>query len=239
MSRPVLGGEVEADALLAPVGVLEQDVDPAAEVDGAARGQAPHGVAPLDVLDLDHLGAPVGEERRGGGHEGVLGDLQDPDALHDCGHRSSSARAPLQMTLMLDEAVPWPPNGAADQSRRKVDVSVRETVSSGHGSPAGLPGLRRRQPPLRDPGLLHPAPARPATRAPSTTSTSGAAPRSSSRARSASTSPTRPSRSWPGPGAQEEYFRNGNPEGKSYRELIGEPMRCHPRVPGARRPASS
>ncbi|MEY2571067.1 MAG: hypothetical protein QOE63_1417 [Acidimicrobiaceae bacterium] len=30
------------------------------------------------------------------------------------------------------------------------------------------------------------------------------------------------------PGAQEEYFRNGNPEGKSYRELVGEPMRCPP-----------
>jgi predicted TIM-barrel fold metal-dependent hydrolase len=30
------------------------------------------------------------------------------------------------------------------------------------------------------------------------------------------------------PGAQEEYFRNGNPEGKSYRELIGEPMRAIP-----------
>ncbi len=30
------------------------------------------------------------------------------------------------------------------------------------------------------------------------------------------------------PGAQEEYFRNGNPEGKSYRELIGEPMRSIP-----------
>jgi len=28
------------------------------------------------------------------------------------------------------------------------------------------------------------------------------------------------------PGAQEEYFRNGNPEGKSYRELIGKPIRC-------------
>src|SRR5690349_23508383 len=28
------------------------------------------------------------------------------------------------------------------------------------------------------------------------------------------------------PGAQEEYFRNGNPEGKSYRELLGEPMRA-------------
>ena len=35
------------------------------------------------------------------------------------------------------------------------------------------------------------------------------------------------------PGAQEEYFRNGNPEGKSYRELIGEPMRSHPGVPRA------
>src|SRR4029079_8299743 len=28
------------------------------------------------------------------------------------------------------------------------------------------------------------------------------------------------------PGAQEEYFRNGNPEGKSYREIIGEPMKA-------------
>jgi len=38
------------------------------------------------------------------------------------------------------------------------------------------------------------------------------------------------------PGAQEEYFRKGNPEGKSYRELIGEPMRAIPafREPGPR-----
>ncbi len=38
------------------------------------------------------------------------------------------------------------------------------------------------------------------------------------------------------PGAQEEYFRNGNPEGKSYRELIGDPMRSIPafREPGPR-----
>ena len=38
------------------------------------------------------------------------------------------------------------------------------------------------------------------------------------------------------PGAQEEYFRKGNPEGKSYREIIGEPMRCIPafREPGPR-----
>jgi predicted TIM-barrel fold metal-dependent hydrolase len=35
------------------------------------------------------------------------------------------------------------------------------------------------------------------------------------------------------PGAQEEYFRNGNPEGKSFRELVGDPMRC---IPAFRRP---
>jgi predicted TIM-barrel fold metal-dependent hydrolase len=36
------------------------------------------------------------------------------------------------------------------------------------------------------------------------------------------------------PGAQEEYFRAGNPEGKSYRELVGEPMRA---IPAFREPA--
>ena len=80
--------EVEAEALLAPVGVLEQHVDAAAERHGAARREAAHGVAALDVLDLDHLGAPVGEQRRRRGHEGVLGHLEDADALHHCGHGS-------------------------------------------------------------------------------------------------------------------------------------------------------
>jgi predicted TIM-barrel fold metal-dependent hydrolase len=38
------------------------------------------------------------------------------------------------------------------------------------------------------------------------------------------------------PGAQEEYFRSGNPEGKSHREIMGEPMACIPafREPGPR-----
>jgi predicted TIM-barrel fold metal-dependent hydrolase len=36
------------------------------------------------------------------------------------------------------------------------------------------------------------------------------------------------------PGAQEEYFRVGNPEGKSYREIVGDPIRC---LPGFRAPA--
>jgi len=36
------------------------------------------------------------------------------------------------------------------------------------------------------------------------------------------------------PGAQEEYYRNGNPEGKSYREILGEPMKA---IPAFREPA--
>ena len=38
------------------------------------------------------------------------------------------------------------------------------------------------------------------------------------------------------PGAQEDYYRHGNPEGKSYREIMGEPIRSIPafREPGAR-----
>jgi predicted TIM-barrel fold metal-dependent hydrolase len=38
------------------------------------------------------------------------------------------------------------------------------------------------------------------------------------------------------PGAQEEYYRHGNPEGKSYREIMGEPMKAIPafREPGPR-----
>jgi predicted TIM-barrel fold metal-dependent hydrolase len=38
------------------------------------------------------------------------------------------------------------------------------------------------------------------------------------------------------PGAQEEFFRVGNPEGKSYREIVGDPIRCLPgfREPGPR-----
>src|ERR1700683_1446318 len=36
------------------------------------------------------------------------------------------------------------------------------------------------------------------------------------------------------PGAQEEYFKHGNPEGKSYREIMGDPIRS---IPAFREPA--
>ena len=35
------------------------------------------------------------------------------------------------------------------------------------------------------------------------------------------------------PGAQEEYFKSGNPEGKSYREIIGRGIDCPPAFRGA------
>jgi hypothetical protein len=81
--------------------VLEQHVHAAAEVDGAARRQAPHGVAPLDVLDLDDLGPPLGEQRRRGRDERVLRHLQDPNALHDRRHRDPPHGAP-DLTHPLD-----------------------------------------------------------------------------------------------------------------------------------------
>ena len=75
--------DVDADALLAPVGVLEQHVDGAHGGHDTAGGQSTHGVAPLGVLDLDDLGTPVGQDGGRGRHEGVLGDLEDANTLHD------------------------------------------------------------------------------------------------------------------------------------------------------------
>ena len=37
------------------------------------------------------------------------------------------------------------------------------------------------------------------------------------------------------PGAQEDYYRHGNPEGKSFREVMGEPMKA---IPAFREPAA-
>ena len=75
--------DVDADALLAPVGVLEQHVHGPHGGHDAGGGESTHGVAALGVLDLDDLGAPVGQDGGRRRHEGVLGDLEDANTLHD------------------------------------------------------------------------------------------------------------------------------------------------------------
>ncbi len=78
------GGDVDADAALAAVGMFDQRVAvggvelKAAHVDETALGVAAH-----RVLDLDDVGAPpVGQDRPGRRNERELRDLQYPDAVH-------------------------------------------------------------------------------------------------------------------------------------------------------------
>ena len=44
------------------------------------------GIPALRMLDLDDVGAPVGEDGPGRGHECELGHFQDADALHHLSH---------------------------------------------------------------------------------------------------------------------------------------------------------
>jgi len=47
----------------------------------------PRWPSPLGVLDLDHLGSPVREDRARRGHEGELGHLEDAHAPHRLQHQ--------------------------------------------------------------------------------------------------------------------------------------------------------
>ena len=88
--------------------------------------------------------------------------------------------------------------------------------------------VRRGQPPVRAAGGADQVPAEGVQGRRPVRARSTAAPRSRSRVRSATTSPTPPSRWSPSPARWEEYFKFGNPDGKSKRELFGEPMRAIP-----------
>ncbi|ABK73678.1 hypothetical protein MSMEG_0584 [Mycolicibacterium smegmatis MC2 155] len=76
-------GHVDADAALAAVGMLDQRMPVGVELEPAHVDEAPLGVAPHRMLNLDHVGAPVGEDRSGRGNERELRDLQHPYTLHD------------------------------------------------------------------------------------------------------------------------------------------------------------
>ena len=85
-------GDVEGHGPLAAVGHLPE-VRHAVDVGGHAprRGVA-SGVAHHRVLDLEDVGAPVGEDRRRRRHEGVDRHLQHAHAVQRCSHRSPSIR---------------------------------------------------------------------------------------------------------------------------------------------------
>ena len=83
----LVGAEIEDDAVL--VGVEEQEHAGAIEPGHVAeeRGQGPSGVA-AGPLDLDHLGAGVGEDARAERARRVLRQVDYADVVqrHECGH---------------------------------------------------------------------------------------------------------------------------------------------------------
>ncbi len=90
MSRPGRTREVESETLLAPVRVLDAARAPARRGRRGRCSASRASASPRsDVLDLDHFRTPVGEDRRRRRHEGVLGDLEDADALHHIAHAPS------------------------------------------------------------------------------------------------------------------------------------------------------
>ena len=83
---PLGGRQIDADAALAAIGMLEQRVTQRIERHATHVEEAALRIAAHRVLDLDDIRAPVGEDRPCGGHEGELGHLQHAHALHDLGH---------------------------------------------------------------------------------------------------------------------------------------------------------
>ena len=164
-SRPFSVAEVDADALLPPVGVLQEHVHVAHRGHDAARGKAAHGVAALGVLDLDDLGAPVGQDGRGRRNEGVLGHLQDANAFHDVCQRGSLPWLCVTTQLRWGGAAlsnrcagrrlrgPVPPRAPPRPGPRRCPLRVPAPA----GPACGL-GVRRRPTPARRAGSAPPAP---------------------------------------------------------------------------------
>ena len=79
---PVRFGHVDADAALTAVRVLDQRVPVRVQLKTAHIDEAALRVSAYGVLDLDHVGAPVGEDGTRGGDERELRNFEDSHALH-------------------------------------------------------------------------------------------------------------------------------------------------------------
>ena len=147
-------GEVEPEALLAPVGVLHEHRDLAAETGDAGRSETTRRIAAGDVLDLDHLRTPVGEDARRGGHEGVLGDLEDADAFHHVRHGAGSVRVGRPLVRRTDRTVgcfPTCKNGvsAQERGRRRGGDHARRPCSTAPTRSRSVRSRSRTPPPDR------------------------------------------------------------------------------------------
>ena len=76
-----------ADAAFAPVRLLDEVVHPAGAGDDPGADQATLRVTGLGVLDLDDVGAPVGEHGTGRGNERPRRQFDDADPAENVGHR--------------------------------------------------------------------------------------------------------------------------------------------------------
>ena len=77
---PVLALDVQCDGALPPVGQGEREIDAAPVRSDALGGQTAVGV-PFGRLDVDDVGAPVGQQRSRHGDEDPLGEFDDPDSV--------------------------------------------------------------------------------------------------------------------------------------------------------------
>ncbi len=83
-------GQIESDGALAAVGVLEGQVDAVDRGRDPGGPQSPIGITRLGMLNLDHLGTPVGQNRSGQRDEDEGTDLDDAHSLQNLVHASSS-----------------------------------------------------------------------------------------------------------------------------------------------------
>jgi hypothetical protein len=88
----LLGAEVDRHAAFPSIGVLDGEVGAAAG-DEARRHQAALRVAAFGVFDLQHVGAPLGEDTAGHGHVGPRRHLEHADPAHDSRHTNPFRRA--------------------------------------------------------------------------------------------------------------------------------------------------
>ncbi len=82
LQQHLAGGRVlegQADAPLAPVGVLHERLEGALGDTAGPDLQTTLGIAGHRVLHLDDVGPPVGQDGAGGRREGELGHFEDPN----------------------------------------------------------------------------------------------------------------------------------------------------------------